>query len=115
MARNQVFRSALLAAGVLLMAACASQPAATTDPVTAPAANSLLEKKFQRAARHYEKFEYQGHAVYCKRGATRSLPYTCVSEAQLRYEVASYESWRNPVQRPVVAGTGQGGIGSSGH
>jgi len=105
--RNRVFRSVLLAAGVVLLAACASQPASTLGaaavPATAPATTPLLERKFQQAARNYLKFQHEGQTVYCKRGATRSLPYTdCITESQLRLQVENFERSRNPVQRPVI-------------
>ena len=65
MARNNVFRSVLLAAGVLVVAACASQP---------PSTGSLDEKYFQREANNYQKFQYEGQTVYCQNEAqTASL------------------------------------------
>jgi hypothetical protein len=105
MARNQVFRFVLPAAGVLVMAACASQPASTP---------SLLEKKFQIAAKYYEKVQHEGQTVYCKKekALTSAIPFVqCLTEPQLRLEVENAERWRNPVPRPLVAGAGQGGIG----
>jgi hypothetical protein len=69
------------------------------DSATAPAANTLLEKKFQRAAKQYEKFQHEGQTLYCQRTGTKSMPYTCLTEAQLRSEVQSFERWRNPVPR----------------
>lgn len=107
MAANRVLRSILLTAGALLIGACASQPASRPDGVT-----PLLEKKFQQAARHYLKFQHEGQTVYCKKGATRSLPPAdCITESALRLQVENYEKRRNTVPPPVVAGTGQGGIG----
>ena len=96
--RNRVFRTVLLAAGVLLIAACAS-PSVSTPDTAAPAATPLLEKKFQIAATHYEKFQHEGQTLYCKRVGTRSMGYSCLSEPQLRREVESFERWRNPVVR----------------
>ena len=81
------------------------------DPATAPTTNTLLEKKFQRAAKQYEKFQHEGQTMYCKRTGTKSMPYTCLTESQLRSEVQSYERWRNPIQRggPPVVPTVPGG------
>ena len=85
MARNRVLRSALLAAGVLMIAACASQPE-----------GSLLEKKFQQTAKQYLKFQHEGQTVYCKKEQSRLVQ--CISEAQLRLQVENFERDRNPVQ-----------------
>jgi hypothetical protein len=113
MAGNCVFRSVLLAAGVLLIAACASQP--TSSPAAASVPTPLLEMKFQRAARHYDrKYQYQGQLVYCKRGATRSLPPTeCITEAALRLQVENFHKSRNVVARggPQYVATVPGGSG----
>jgi len=94
MANNRVFRSVLLASGVLLMAACASQPTSTLD-----------EKYFQREASNYLKFQHEGQMVYCQtepNGASL-LPYDpnrrCISEAALRQAVENYRVSRNPVVR----------------
>jgi hypothetical protein len=91
MATNHVFRSVLVAAGVLLMAGCATQPGYM----------SLQEKLFQREANNYDaQFLYEGQKVYCKRGATRSLPYReCVTETALRLRVENHHRDRNDVQR----------------
>ena len=109
MARNSVFRSVLLAAGALLMGACASQPdswpgtAAVPGTAAAPAPTPLLEKKFQQAAKQYDKYQHEGQVVYCKRGATRSLPPTeCITESALRLQVENMQRSRNPVQRPFI-------------
>jgi hypothetical protein len=90
------FRSVLVATGVLLVAACASQPAsqpapaatpapaskaapaASAAPAAAPAAASpeakpeadaaaALEKKFQEAARSYRAVQKDGKTMYCKK------------------------------------------------
>jgi outer membrane biogenesis lipoprotein LolB len=103
MATTRVIHSILLAAGVLLMTACASQPE-----------GALLEKKFQQAAQHYQKFQHEGRTVYCKKEKvlTSAVPVTqCLSEAELRLRVENSERHRNAVGRPLVAGAGQGGIG----
>jgi len=95
MARNRVFRSVLLAAGVLLMAACASPPVSTTRP--------LDEKYFQRETNNYLKFQHEGQTVYCRTepGAASLIPFDpnrrCISEAALRQAVENYRISRNAV------------------
>jgi hypothetical protein len=90
MVRTRVFSSVLLAAGVLLVAACASEPR-----------TPLLEKKFQRAASTYQKVNVHGQTVYCKKGEpptdSRLPGWRCLTEPQLREEVANFERWRNQV------------------
>jgi hypothetical protein len=90
------FRTALVATGVLLVAACASQPASQTAPSATPApaasaakatasapaapaaaaspeakpeadAAAALEKKFQEAARSYRAVQKDGKTMYCKK------------------------------------------------
>jgi hypothetical protein len=103
MATNRVFRSVLLSAGVILMAGCASQPGSIP----------LQEKLFQREANNYDaEFLYEGQKVFCKRGATRSLPYQeCITEAGLRRRVENHHRERNDVQRggPQYVATVPGG------
>ncbi len=82
MARTRVLRSALLATGVLFVAACATQP---TTP--------LLERKFQQTASKYQKFLHEGQVVYCKKGAVPE----CITETGLRRQVENYERSRNTV------------------
>jgi hypothetical protein len=97
MIKNHLFHSVLVAAGVLLIAACASEPR-----------GSLLEKKFQRAAQHYEKFQHDGQTVYCR----KEVQVQCLTEAQLRNQVERYERTRNTVNGPPIpAGAGQGSVG----
>lgn len=104
MAKTRVFRSVVLVPGVVLIAACASQPE-----------GSLLETKFQRAAQQYDqKYQYQGQVVYCMRGATRSLPPTeCITESALRLQVEDMQGSRNAVGRggPQYVATVPGGSG----
>lgn len=103
MARHSVLHSVLLAAGVLLVGACASQPQ-----------GALLEKQFQQTAKHYDKYQHEGQVVYCKRGATRSMPPTeCITESALRLQVDNNQRSRNPVQRggPPYVATVPGGSG----
>jgi hypothetical protein len=94
MTNNHVFRSVLLASSVLLIAACASQPA-----------GSLEEKYFQREASNYLKFQHEGQTVYCLTEASGAtlIPFNpdrrCISEAALRQAVENYRVSRNPVQR----------------
>jgi hypothetical protein len=106
MATNSVFRSILLATGILLIGACSSQPKE----------GSLLEMKFQRAAKQYDQmYLYQGQTVYCMRGATRSLPPTeCITEAALRLQVDNTQRSRNAVGRggPQYVATVPGGSGT---
>ncbi len=112
MAASHVFRYVLLAGGVLLIAACASQP--VSSPATAAASTPLLEKKFQQAASNYQKFRHEGQVVYCRKEKviTSAIPIVqCLTEPQLRLEVENFERWRNPVARPLMPGTGQGAIG----
>jgi len=111
MATNNVFRSVLVAAGLVLMAACASQP--VSSPATAAAPTPLLEKKFERAVVHYQKYQHEGQVVYCKKEKRfmSNIPeMQCLSESQLRAEIESYERWRNPVARPLMPGAGQTGV-----
>jgi hypothetical protein len=102
MARNTVFSSALLAASVLLISACASPPRSSTP------ADSPGERLFQREAANYLKFENDGKTVYCTRekNGNSLIPYTghvrCVSESQLRQTVENWQRTRNPVQRPFI-------------
>ncbi len=86
-------------------------PAAVPPTASAPAATTLLEKKFQRAAKHYEKFQHEGQTMYCQRTGTKSMPYTCLTEAQLRQQVENFERSRNAVPRggPPVVPTVPGG------
>ena len=55
MVRSRVFSSVLIAASVLSLAACATEPRTT-----------LIEKKFQRAAMTYQKYDVREQTVYCK-------------------------------------------------
>lgn len=97
MASNRIFRSILVASGVLLIGACASQP--VSSPASPSASTPLLEKKFQRAVRQYDRtYQYQGQVVYCMKGATRSLPPTeCITESALRLQVENFQKSRNGV------------------
>jgi len=101
----RVLRSVLLAASVLSLAACATQADSTP----------LLEKKFQREANNYVKYQHQGMVVYCKRGATRSMPPTeCITEQGLRLQVEAMQRSRNAVTYggPQHVATVPGGSGT---
>lgn len=103
MATTHVFRSVLLASGVLLIAACASQPA-----------GSLVEKKFQQETQAYQKFEKDGETIYCQKNgslASRIPQGQCISESQLRLAVDNFERNRTGVQRggPPYVATSPGG------
>jgi outer membrane biogenesis lipoprotein LolB len=97
MSRKPVFRSILLAASALLMAACASQPASTSA-----ATSSLLERRFLQAAQHYQRFQHEGQIVLCKKEpGTKNTK--CITETQLRLQVENEVRMRDPVLRPVLA------------
>ena len=104
MIRTRIIGSALIAAGALALAACSTAPR-----------TPLLDKKFQREAATYQKYDVKGQTWYCKKGEpasfTRLPGWQCLTEPQLRDAVANFERNRNPVQRPLVAGTGQGSVG----
>ena len=104
MASHRVIRSLLVATGVLLIAACASQSAST----------SLDDKYFEREAQKFVKVERNGETLYCQkvRHVASLVPYNqCINEDGLRERVENARRARNTVPPPVVAGTGQGGIG----
>jgi hypothetical protein len=112
MGTSQVFRSVLLASGVLLIAACASHP--VSSPASATVPGPLLEKKFEIAAAQYQKFQHEGQTMYCRKEkvVTSAVPVAqCLTEPQLRLQVENSERWRNPVQRggPQVVSAGIGG------
>lgn len=97
MALKKLMGTVLLAAGVSLLAACASSPADAPAPAAAPApvaapapaapaaapavaaaaasleakpeadAASLAEKKFQEAAKSYRMVQKDGKTMYCKK------------------------------------------------
>jgi hypothetical protein len=104
MTTKSVLRSVLLAAAVLSVGACATQP---PEP--------LSEKLFQRTANDYTKYQHEGLIVYCKRGATRSLPPSeCVTEPALRQRVEDTQRTRNAVAYggPPYVATVPGGSGT---
>ena len=131
------FRSALVATGVLLVAACASQPASQPAPSAAPApaakaapaaaaaspeakpeadAAAALEKKFQEAARSYRAVQKDGKTMYCKkeRPVNSTIPRVqCITESQLRLQVEQMEQtrdrMRNSSRCTMGAGCGAGG------
>jgi hypothetical protein len=104
MAKLSVFRSLLLASGVLLTASCASS-----------IPGSLSEKYFEREANNYLKFEHQGQTVYCQndRSVGSLVPHKqCITEAGLRQKVENARLSRNAVQRggPQYVSTTPGGV-----
>ena len=104
MIKTRVFTSVLLAAAAIATVVSAAEPRTT-----------LLEKKFQIAAATYQKYDVKGQTWYCNKGEpasfTRLPGWQCLTEPQLRESVRNFERNRNPVQRPLVAGTGQGSVG----
>jgi hypothetical protein len=98
MSSNRVVHSLLLSAIALVLGACASQPEA-----------SLLDTKFERAAKHYQKFQHEGQVVYCKKEkpSFSNIPAVqCLTESTLRLQVEDMHNTRNPVTRggpPYVA------------
>jgi hypothetical protein len=102
MARNRVYCSALLTAGVLLIAVSALQ--AATPPAPAETHATLLERKFQQEAQSYMKFQDKGQIVYCKKEKSlgSAVPAVqCISEYQLRLQVENRERSRN-LPRPAT-------------
>jgi hypothetical protein len=118
MAFNKVFLSVTVGICAAMLAACASQPAApaaapASAPVTpaAPAPDSavteaqtatLMEKKFQEAARGYKTVQKDGKTMYCKRERVigTTLPtLQCMTESQLRRQVESTEELKNRMRR----------------
>ncbi len=100
MATNRVLSAIFLAAGVLLVGACTSQPASR---------QSLDDRYFQAEARNYEKFQHEGQVVYCSTAETSDralIPYVghvrCISEASLRNAVSDWRRSRNAVAPPVI-------------
>ena len=92
MTRHHVSGSVLLAAGVFLMAGCASQSVSTKE--------SLDDKYFQREANNYLKFQHEGQTVYCQNDSTAAslIPHNrCVSESALRQLVEDTRRSRNAV------------------
>ena len=89
MAMHRTVSSILLATGVLLVSACASQPAVD---------GSLSQKYFEREANNYAKYQYEGQTVYCNQGSDAALiPYQhCKTEAALREMVETARRARNP-------------------
>jgi Skp family chaperone for outer membrane proteins len=125
------FRSTLLATGVLLVAACASQPASQPAPAAAPApaataapaaaasseakpeadAAAALEKKFQEAARSYRTVQKDGKTMYCKKEKpiNSTIPRVqCISESQLRLQVEQTEQTRDRLRNSSRCNMGAG-------
>ena len=137
---QSLFRSSLLAVGVLLVAACASQPASSPAPAAAPApaatpapaaassaqaspearpeadAAAQLEKKFQEAAKSYRVVQKDGKTLYCKKEKpiNSTIPIVqCITEAQLRLQVEQMDELRNRMRNSSRCTQGAGcGAGS---
>jgi heme A synthase len=136
---KNLFVSLALGASTVIIAACATEPAASQSaaapvaaaapavaavPVATPSgaavaesdAASAMEKKFRDAARSYKVVQRDGKTMYCKRekviGST--IPtMQCLTEAQLRIQVENTEELKRRMNRgggPCVQ-TG-GGCGS---
>jgi hypothetical protein len=130
MSINKFIPSLALGVCFALLAACASQPAATEAPVPAAAAPvataaakpgpaaqtendtaAALEKKFQDAARGYKVVERDGKTLYCKRekviGST--IPtLQCLTESQLRTQVENMEEMRDRMRSNGKCTLGRG-------
>src|SRR5688572_3213328 len=90
MAFEKLMGTVLLAAGVSLVAACASSPADVPAPAPAPVAAAaeampeadaatLAEKRFQEAARSYRKVDKDGKTMYCKKESRSTAPFRACS------------------------------------
>jgi hypothetical protein len=142
MSSNRFFRSALIAAGICLISACASQPAANgtaqaqppapvapVSPAAAAAAPvspaaearpeadaaTQLEKKFQEAAKGYKVVQKEGKTYYCKREKVigSTIPtLQCISEAQLRLQVEQMDDLRDRMRNSSRCTLGPGCSGS---
>jgi len=121
MAFNKVVLSLCAGICLVVLAACASTPVtpaaapantatpATTPPTstTAPAMTeaqtaTLMEKKFQEAARGYKTVQKDGKTMYCKRErviGTTIPTMQCMTESQLRRQVESTEELKNRMRR----------------
>src|SRR4051794_32175039 len=117
MSIKRFFPALPLVACVALLAACASEPAATTPaakpvapvaaaPAVAPESAvktekdtaDALEVKSQEAARSYKVVERDGKTLYCKREkriGTTIPTMQCLTESQLRNQVETMEDTRN--------------------
>jgi len=124
MSFKKLLGTVLLAAGVSLVAACASSPAdapvaaaapapvAPAAPVAAAApaatssaeakpeadAASASEKKFQEAAKSYRMVQKDGKTMYCKKEKpiNSTIPRVqCITESQLRLEVEQMDELRD--------------------
>jgi hypothetical protein len=114
-----------------LLAACASTPASApaSTPAAVPAAPaaastaatateadtaSLMEKKFQEAARSYKVVQKDGKPMYCKRErviGTTIPTMQCFTEAQLRTRVENTEEIKKNMRRGGGSCVQTGGCG----
>lgn len=100
MIRHRVISSVLLAAGVFLVAGCASQPANT---------ESLDDRYFQREANKLDKYQYEGQVVYCQNDSAAGSLIShrrCISESALRQLVEDTRRSRNSVGYTQVRNKG---------
>ena len=100
MTSHRVVSSMLLAAGVFLMAGCASQPSAR---------QSLDDRYFQREANKLLKFSFEGQTVYCQNDSTAGsliVHKRCISESALRQLVEDSRRMRNAVGYTQVRNKG---------
>ena len=118
-----------LAAGTVLLGACASDPAPKATPApaaTAPAAAAAtaataeevtaagLEKRFQEVARSYKVVQKDGKTMYCKREKliSSTIPtLQCMTEAQLRAQVENMEELRQRMRNRPGGCTANGCTG----
>jgi hypothetical protein len=114
-----------------LLAACASTPASApaSTPAAVPAAPaaastaatateadtaSLMEKRFQEAARSYKVVQKDGKPMYCKRErviGTTIPTMQCFTEAQLRTRVENTEEIKKNMRRGGGSCVQTGGCG----
>lgn len=97
-------------------AAPAAEPSASAQAATATEANtaSLMEKKFQEAARSYKVIQKDGKPMYCKRErviGTTIPTMQCLTEAQLRNRVENTEEIKKNMRRGGGSCVQTGGCG----
>ena len=125
MSFKKLLGTVLLAAGVSLLAACASTPADAPPVAAAPApaatlsaeakpeadAASASEKKFQEAAKSYRMVQKDGKTMYCKKEKpiNSTIPrMQCISESQLRLEVEQMDELRDRMRNSSRCTRGPG-------
>jgi hypothetical protein len=125
MAFDKLMGTVLLAAGISLVAACASSPADVPAPAPAPVAAAaeaipeadaatLAEKRFQEAAKSYRKVDKDGKTMYCKKEKpiNSTIPrMQCITESQLRLEVEQMDEMRDRMRNSGRCTRGPGCAG----